>query len=103
MNIDLVAIIAIVFGTSLTGLLFYKIINFIQFLIDRKRSGSHPDELKQRLSELEHNNHRMEKRIQNLETILVDNDMGMPNESKTPEKEQPAEDGVMQNKLRNRS
>ncbi len=101
MNVDIVAIVAILSGVSLTGLIFYKIVNFIQFLIERKSSGSKSELPKEQFIELEQRQHMMEKRLNNLETIIVDNELEMPKPTKSIGKSDTSEEtGRLKNHLR---
>lgn len=101
MNMELVAFVAIIFGTGLTGYIFYLIYKFFELLVNRKKGTELPSDIKSKLSELESNNLRMEKRIQNLETIVVDNDLESPQKSfgRSPDQ---SESGKLKNKLSNK-
>lgn len=99
MGIDVVAIVAIVSGVSFVAFLFYKSINFFQFLIERKSNKNRNENDAERLATIEHRQHVLEKRIQNLETIMVDNDLEVPQKTET-EPAQKTIGGRLQNTLR---
>ncbi|MEX0928000.1 MAG: hypothetical protein WD266_03940 [Balneolales bacterium] len=94
----MVAVTAIVLGIGLTALFIIKIADLIKYWIDR-RSGN-KSSVAGRLSELETLSRRTEKRIQNLETIIVDNDMGLPSAQTGSPADLPDEKRPLQNKLR---
>ena len=73
--IPIVAIIA-VFGVG--GFIVIKIIQLIRDAVLSRRAPVQSDAILRRLQEYEHRHEQLTKRVQNLETIIVDADLGNP-------------------------
>ncbi len=98
--VPIVAIIA-VFGVG--GFIVIKIIQLIRDAILSRRAPAQSDAIHRRLQEYEHRHEQLTKRVQNLETIIVDSDLGnpgtRPEKTNSDDKDDDA-DRPMKNKLR---
>ncbi len=74
----LVAITAILVSFGLGGYIVLKIIQLIRDSIMTKRAPLKVPELMKRIEEHEQRQEQLIKRVQNLETIIVDADLGNP-------------------------
>ena len=76
MPVDLVAIFGIIFGTTLIAFITGKFFGVWKYWIDRKHEGgtSLSSRERQQLEELEAFRQRAEKRLQVLESIIVEKD-----------------------------
>lgn len=98
-----VALTAIIAGTLLTGVIFVKITHIIQSWIEGRKTEKGSSGVDQRLQQLEDFHSHTEKRLRNLETIVVDNDISLPDQprsTKTSKQNEVQESGRLHNKLR---
>jgi hypothetical protein len=65
---ELIPVVAIVFGTTLVGYVFTKIIGLIKYGIDKKHNSS--DDIELLLHQFNNYKKSVEKRLQNLEAII---------------------------------
>ncbi|MBP3192853.1 hypothetical protein [Natronogracilivirga saccharolytica] len=102
----LVAIVAIIAVFGLSGYIILKIIQLIAEAIRSRRQVHTGGDLIQRLEQYELRQEQLLKRIQNLETIIVDADLGNPrlksrqSEDQITEGQKEAPDRPLKNKLR---
>jgi hypothetical protein len=68
--IEFVPLVAIVFGTTLVGYVFTKIVGLIKYGIDRKHNSS--DDIELLLHQFNNYKKSVEKRLQNLEAIVAE-------------------------------
>ncbi len=96
--VPIVAIIA-VFGVG--GFIVIKIIQLIRDAVLSRRAPVQSDAILRRLQEYEHRHEQLTKRVQNLETIIVDADLGNPETrpGKTESDEDDDADRPLKNKL----
>ncbi|TVQ72732.1 MAG: hypothetical protein EA363_04135 [Balneolaceae bacterium] len=75
---DLVPIVAIIAVFGVGGFIVLKIIQLIRDAILSRRAPAQSDAVIRKLQEFEHRHEQLVKRVQNLETIIVDADLGNP-------------------------
>ena len=95
----LVAIVAIVSVFGLSGYIIIKIIQLIRESIMSRQQAKAGGDLHRRLEQFEQRQEQLVKRIQNLETIIVDADLGNP-QLKNPEAQD--QDNAVQKKTPDR-
>ncbi|MEX0779835.1 MAG: hypothetical protein WD037_08875 [Balneolales bacterium] len=95
-----IAVTAIALGLGFMALLTIKIFGTIRHWIDSRSGNKLPSDVTGKIKELERFRQRAEKRIQNLETIIVDNDMSLPEPESESYPEVSEENRTLQNKLR---
>jgi len=67
---ELIPIVGIIFGTTLLGYVFSKIVGLIKYWIDRRHNSS--DDIELLLHQFNNYKQSVEKRLQNLEAIAVE-------------------------------
>ena len=82
----LIPFIAIVSGTVISVGFFYMVYKIFQLFVDRKSARRIPEDLKNRLNEMEQNYQYLEKRIRNLEAITAEEDFS-PQETSSEEQQ----------------
>jgi len=92
--LPIVAIIA-VFGVG--GFIVLKIIQLIRDAILSRRAPAQSDAVIRKLQEFEQRHEQLVKRVQNLETIIVDADLGNPDTGGQSRDE--SDDRTLKNKL----
>ena len=96
----IIALTSIILGVGITALFIIKFTGLIKYWIDRRSGSKVSGEAGGRLASLEKLVSRLEKRIQNLETIIVDNDMGLPETNPDEVMQKSERSGHLQNNLR---
>ncbi len=77
-NFDLTGIVAIIAVFGVGGFIVLKIIQLIRDAILSRRAPVQSDAILRKLQEYEQRQEQLIKRVQNLETIIVDADLGNP-------------------------
>ncbi len=97
--------LALITGTVISLGFFYTVYKLIKLFVDRRSVSRMPENIQNRLNELEQNNQYLEKRIRNLEAITTDEDFTPQSESlDSSSTKQEAGSGMkLQNTLRSRS
>lgn len=96
--------LALITGTLISLGFFYTVYKLIKLFVDRRNVTRLPENIQNRLNELEQNNRYLEKRIRNLEAITTDDDFTPQNESVDSSSVTHQETGgKLQNTLRSRS
>lgn len=80
---NLVPIVGITAGCLLTGYVFTKLVNLIKYWIDHRHSDS--DEVEYLLQEFNDYKHSVERRLQNLETIISEENAPLIDMEEKPE------------------
>jgi hypothetical protein len=83
-NDVLIPIIAIIAVFGVGGFIVLKIIQLIRDAILSRRAPAQSDALMRKLQEFEMRHEQLVKRVQNLETIIVDADLGNPEPGDKP-------------------
>lgn len=96
----IVAVTSIVLGIGITALFIVKVTGLIKYWIDSRSGANVSADVNGRISELENFRQRTEKRIQNLETIIVDHDMSLPEPEAENSSLKGEENRALKNKLR---
>lgn len=70
----LIVAMAMITGTVISIGFFYMVYKLVKLFVDRKNVKRLPDNIQNRLNELEQNHQYLEKRIRNLEAITTEED-----------------------------
>ncbi len=106
MEQQLVAVFGMITGTVISLGFFYLVYKLIKLFVDRKSVKRLPDNVQNRLNELEQNHQYLEKRIRNLEAITTEEDFTPQIEAGKQEQKSESESEKgrkLQNTLRTRS
>ena len=82
----LIASIAIISGVVISIGFFVMVYKLIKLFVERKSAKRLPEDLQNRLKELEQTNQYLEKRIRNLEAIVTEDDFQLQKTHTAPEK-----------------
>lgn len=99
----LIAITAILAVFGLGGFIILKIIQLIREAIASRRPTVHSDSVLRKLEQYEQRQEQLIKRVQNLETIIVDADLANPETGVTKTNQDSSEGrkgGALSNRLR---
>ncbi|MFO8029904.1 MAG: hypothetical protein R6U28_08590 [Cyclonatronaceae bacterium] len=96
----LIAITAILAVFGLGGLIVLKIIQLIRDAVLARRAPAQSDAIMRRLQEYEQRHEQLVKRVQNLETIIVDADLGSPDAIGPESGDSEDDERPLRNKLR---
>ena len=80
----LIASIAILSGVVISIGFFVMVYKLIKLFVDRKSAKRLPEDLQNRLKELEQTNQYLEKRIRNLEAIVTEDDFKIQKTQNVP-------------------
>lgn len=99
----LIAITAILAVFGLGGFIVLKILQLIREAITSRRTPVHSESLLRKLEQYEQRQEQLIKRVQNLETIIVDADLANPETGKAgpgPDDTEGQSGGALANRLR---